>query len=120
VIFTNGGDAGPGQGAGALVRKLFSGVDAGDADVAALLPESFFDEECNAKTDLIGAPLTTFSEWYDYDEATSTPTPRPVTYIVRGATGARYKVGIASFTANRDGTTEGGSTGYFLLEVAPL
>jgi hypothetical protein len=120
VLYTNGGDAGPGRGEGAVIRSPFESVTAADADAAVFLPESFFDEECNAKTDLIGGPETTFSDWYEYEEATNMPTPRNITYLVKGATGTRYKIGIETFTANPDGTTDRGSTGYFLLRVAAL
>lgn len=120
VLYTNGGDGGPGQGAAAVVNKGFDAVTAADADAAKLEAESFFDDECNPKTDAIGGPATIFSEWYEYDQATNVPTPRNITYVVKGGTGKRYKVGIASFTANPDGSTDRASTGYFLLKVSEL
>lgn len=118
VIFTNGGDAGPGQGGGADARKAFDAVSA--ADGAKATPESFFDAECNPQTDQIGGPATTFAEWYDYDTASNGVTPRATAYVVRGASGKLFKVKILSFTANPDGTTTRASTGYFLLDVAAL
>lgn len=120
VIFTNSGDGGPGKGGGAVVRKAFDAVTVGDADAAKTVTEAFFDEECNPQLDPIGAPATTFSDWYDYDEATNIPTPKPAnTFIVKGGTGKRFKVAITSFAGAADGGT-GASTGFFLLKVAPL
>ncbi len=119
VIFTNGGDAGPGQGAGGDALKAFDAVTAADATKAK--PEKFFDAECNPQTDPIGGPATTFSDWYEYNQANNnTVTPRDTTYVVRGGTGKLFKVKILTFTANPDGTTNRTATGYFLLDVAEL
>jgi hypothetical protein len=67
----------------------------------------------------VGAPNATFADWYDYDQATMIPTPKNVTYVVRGGTGKKYKVGIKAYDGKADGTT-GGSTGFFLLQVTAL
>lgn len=127
VIFTNSGDGGPGQGGAAALTKPFDQVTAADADAAKVATESFFDENCELKQDVLGGPATTFSEpppygWYDYDQATSIPTPRSdVTYVVRGGTGKRYKVAIRAYDALPDGgSRDNQSTGFFVLEVAPL
>lgn len=119
VIFTNSGDAGIGQGGAIQINKPVASVSNADATAATLEREVFFDGECNAKLDPTGAPDTTFSDWYDYDQATNVPTPRDVTYVVRGGTGKKYKVGIKSY----EGTATGGkgtSTGFFLLQVTAL
>lgn len=118
VIFTNSGDAGPGQGGGGDALKAFEGVTSVDAGKAK--PEKFFDADCNPQTDPIGGPLTSFSDWYDYDQATNGVTPRDTTYVVKGGTGKLFKVKILSFTANPDGTTNRTATGYYLLQVAEL
>ncbi len=118
VIFTNSGDAGPGEGGGADARRAFEAVTA--ADGSKVSPEKFFDAECNPQTDQIGGPATTFAEWYDYDTAANGVTPRETAYVVRGASGKLFKVKIVSFTANPDGTMDRPSTGYFLLDVAAL
>jgi hypothetical protein len=90
------------------------------ADAAKVKAESFFDDQCTAKTDPIGGPLSAFSSWYDYDQATNIPTPKPnVTYVVRGGTGKLFKVAITSYTGEANGMM-GTSTGYFLLNVAAL
>jgi hypothetical protein len=127
VIFTNSGDGGPGAGGAAALTKPFAQVTAADADAAKIKAESFFDENCELKKDALGGPATTFAEpppygWYDYDQATSIPTPRQdVTYIVKGGTGKRYKLAIRSYDALPDGGSRGNvSTGYFVLEVAAL
>jgi hypothetical protein len=118
VIFTNGGDGGPGQGAAAELTKSFESITS--ADAAAASAEVFFDADCNPQLDPINNPNSTFASWYDYDTATNGVTPKNVTYVVRGGTGKLYKVKILSFTANPDGTTTRASTGYFLLDVAEL
>lgn len=121
VIFTNSGDAGPGQGGGAIVPKDFDAVTVADADAATIAPESFFDAECTAKTDEIQDPQTSFTGWYDYDQATMKASAKKgVTFLVKSAAGTRYKVGIVSNTGKPDGTTTAPSTGFYLLKVAPL
>jgi hypothetical protein len=121
VIFTNGGDAGPGQGGGAIVRKAFDAVTAADADAAPIAPESFFDADCNSKTDEIQDPQTAFTGWYDYDGATMKASAKKgVTFIVKSAAGVRYKVGVVSNTGKPDGTMTAPATGFYLLKVAPL
>jgi hypothetical protein len=118
VIYSNSGDAGIGMGGAAQVSKAFASVTA--ADASAIKAESFFDDQCTAKTDPIGGPLSPFSDWYDYDMATNVPTPKPnLTYVVRGGTGKLFKVEIKSYTGLPDGGA-GSATGYFLLDVAAL
>ncbi len=120
-IFTNSGDAGPGQGGAALVKKAFDAVTATDADKAEILAEEFFDEECNGLRDEASFIITTFSGWYDYAVGGG-PSVRPnQTFIVRGANGSsRYKVGVVSYTGKSDGSTDGQATGRFILKVAAL
>lgn len=122
VLFTNGGDAGIGQGGAAVVSKAFANVTAADADAATIKTEAFFDAECKAQKDRTDAVLTTFSDWYDYDDTTRIPTPKAnTTYIVRGAKGKRWKVAIKAYDANPDGTqTNNVTTGGYLLLVADL
>jgi HmuY protein len=117
VLYTNSGDAGIGAGGGAEIGKSFSAVTA--ADAKGLAPEAFFDDQCTLQTDQIGGPLTTFSNWYEYDQATSAVTPKDLTYIVKGGTGKLYKIAITSFAGLADGGT-GAATGMFLIQVAPL
>lgn len=121
VLWTNGGDGGPGQGAGTSIAKPFANVTDAEAKAKApsLAPESFFDAECTPKTDPLGAPLTTFSSWYDYDEATNIPTPnKSTTYVIKGGTGKLFKVAIESYDALADGgSRNNASTGFFLLDV---
>lgn len=121
VIFTNSGDAGPGKGGGVIVEKDFDAVTAADSDAAKISPERLFDQECNARKDEIGDPVTSFTGWYDYDQATSKASARKgVSFIVKSAAGVRYKVGIVSYTGKPDGTTSAPATGFFLLKVAQL
>ena len=122
VLFTNGGDAGIGVGGAAIVSKAFDAVTAADADAATIKTEKFFDDECKAQKDRTDAVLTTFSDWYDYDDTTRIPSPKAnTTYIVKGAKGKRWKVAIKAYDANADGTlTNNVSTGGYLLLVADL
>lgn len=119
VIFTNGGDAGIGLGGAVQLNKSFASVTADTASATPVEKETFFDEECNPKLDPTGAPDTTFSDWYDYDQVTNVPTPKNVTYVVVGGTGKKYKVGIKSYSGAPDGGT-GTTTGAFVLEVTAL
>jgi len=118
TIYTNSGDAGIGIGGAVKLSKAFASVTM--ADAANVKPESFFDDQCTAKTDPIGGPLSAFSDWYDYDQATNIPTPKPnTTFVVRGGTGKLFKVAITSYMGEANGMM-GSSTGYFLLNVAAL
>jgi HmuY protein len=122
VIFTNSGDVGSGQGGAVSIGKPFASVTDGDVKGATPAVEDMFDAECNAQTDRTGAPLTTFSDWYDYDDATMIPSPKAnLTYVVRGGTGRLYKVAITSYDATPDGGSRNNvSTGFFLLEVTEV
>jgi hypothetical protein len=121
VLFTNGGDTGPGKGGGAIVEKDFDTVTAADAISTPPALESLFDEECNAKKDQIGDPQTSFTGWYDYDPSTMKASARAgVSFIVKSAAGVLHKVGIVSYTGKPDGTTSSPATGFFLLKVSPL
>jgi hypothetical protein len=118
VIFTNGGDAGGGQGGTLEVAKSFDTVTSADAN-GSFTPESFFDKDCNLKTDPINAVLTTFSDWYDYDLQNNTLSPKAVTYVVKGGSGKTYKIGIQNYYGAPDGGT-GAAGALYLVKVAPL
>ncbi len=116
VIFTNGGDGGVGQGAATHVTTPFESVTA--ADATGMATESFFDANCNGKTDLLGGLVTTFSDWYSYDQATNRLAPQSLTYIVRGGTGKLYKVAIETYYASLGGGP--GVGGNYVIRVAAL
>ncbi|HSO31335.1 MAG TPA: HmuY family protein [Labilithrix sp.] len=122
VIFTNSGDVGSGGGGAVQIPKAFASVTDGEVTAASPAAESMFDADCNAKLDRTQAPLTTFSDWYDYDDATMIPSPKAnVTYVVRGGTGRLYKVAIKAYDALPDGGSRNNmSTGFFLLEVTEV
>ena len=122
TIFTNGGDTGPGMGGGAEIDKAFSAVTDAEAAATATPPESLFDADCNPKLDPNGDPDTSFANWYDYDLSTNIPTPDPDRmFVVRGATGILYKVGIKAYDALPDGGSRNNeSTGYYLLQVSKV
>lgn len=118
-IFTNGGDGGPGKGAGVVVQKAFADVTKADAD--GIAQESFFSGDCEPKTDEAGFLLTTFSGWYDYDDATHIPTPfLDRSIVVKSADGTLYAVGILAYQGKSDGATTGGKTGEYVLQVKKL
>lgn len=119
VLFTNDGDGGSGQGGTLTVAKAFDQVTSADAS-GTFATESFVDADCNPKTDAVGDLTTTFSGWYDYDQATNVLTPKPnTTYVVRGGTGKLYKVGIVGYYGEPDGGM-GTLGGYFILQVGAL
>lgn len=116
VIFTNGGDGGMGQGAATHVATPFDSVTA--ADATGMATESFFDVNCIAKVDSFGGLVTTFSDWYSYDQATNRLSPQSLTYVVRGGTGKLYKVAIQTYYASLNGSPDLG--GDFIIRVAAL
>lgn len=122
LIFTNGGDAGAGVGGAVAIEKVFASVSAAEVSAAKPLSEKFFDKDCNAQLDRTNAPLTTFTDWYDYDQVTNIPTPKPgFTYVVVGGQGKRFKVGIKAYDALPDGGSRNNmSTGFYLLEVTEV
>ena len=118
VLWTNSGDAGVGIGGAVQVQKAFASVTA--ADASGVQKESFFDDNCKAKTDPTGAPATTFQDWYEYDQATNMITgPKAVTYVVVGGTGKKYKVAIKAYDGAPDGG-KGTASGSFILQVSAL
>ena len=120
VIYTNGGDSGPGAGGAVEIDQAFDAITDAQVMSAVTASESFFDADCNPKYDQTGSTvLTTFSNWYDYDMTTMIPSPDPGrTFVVKGGTGRLYKVGIKAYDALADGGSRNNmSTGYFLLQV---
>jgi hypothetical protein len=120
VIFVNGGDGGPGDGASYfLPNRDFATVTAADVASATLVTESFFDSQCNPVLDPTGEVETTFSIWYNYDSVTHMLSPAPGTFIVRGATDILYKVAIDNYYGTSTGGT-GTAGGRYLLRIAKL
>lgn len=121
ILFTNGGDGGPGMGgAVAITDKAFDAVTAADASAATFKTEEFVDDDCKAQVDETKAPLTSFSGWYNYDETTHIPSPKPWVWLVKGGTGKLYKVEILSYSGRPDGGLDGESTARFVLKVGTL
>jgi uncharacterized protein YceK len=121
LLYTNGGTGGPGQGGAVFLAGAdFAAVTKADADQATIGAEAFWSGDCiPAAPDPSGAVQTSFSGWYDYDEAAHTLTPKKGTWIVRGASGALYKLDLQSYYSAPDGT-EGMAGGRYRLRVAPL
>ncbi len=119
LLYTNGGEGGPGQGAAVLIAKDFDTVTAADAAQATFASEKFFDAECNPILDLTGAAATSFSAWYDYDSNTHALSPHPGTWLVHGATGKLFKLRIKTYYGTPEGGT-GMAGGAYLLEVGAL
>jgi hypothetical protein len=119
-IRSNDGDSGPGMGGAAFLSgKTFDEVTAADATSAKLKTESWFDADCNPKTDPTGAIVTAFDPWYDYDPSTMFVTPKAGVWIVRGGKGALYKLEIVDYYAKPDGST-GGASAHYKLRWAAL
>lgn len=120
ILFTNGGQAGTGQGGSVfLAGKAFADVVAADATGKTFGAERFVDDDCNPQLDATGAVKTSFDGWYDYDSATNRLSPKVGTYLVKGAKGSLFKVQILSYYASPDGGT-GMSGGAYVLQVGPL
>lgn len=120
VLFTNGGHGGSGQGGAVfLAGKEIETVTSADADGKAFGGEVFVDAECNPQVDPTNAVKTSFDGWYDYDQASNGLSPKPGTWIVKGATGKLYKLAIDSYYANPDGTV-GESGGRYKLRIGAL
>lgn len=124
LIYTNGGDGGPGQGGAVSIVKDFDQVTAADAAGAAFVTESFFDAQCNPKLDPTGAVLTSFGTWYDYDASTHMLTPASDTWLVQGGDGKLYAVAILTYYGSPSGVPDGGTGssdgGTYVLEVKAL
>jgi hypothetical protein len=119
LIYTNGGDGGPGMGGADLLPTDFDAVTTNDA-IAAIYPtERFLDRTCAPLLDANDSVMTTFSSWYDYDAGTHVLSPAAGTWLVRGATGKHYKLRISSYYATEDGGT-GMAGGAYLIEVGAL
>lgn len=118
-IYTNSGDAGPGQGGAVAVQKDFDAVTAADAQ--HLASEQFFDASCQEITDAAGFLNTTFEGWYDYDQTTNVPSAKPgLTFVVKSANGTLYKLQIVSNTGTPQGGTNNSATANYLLKVKKL
>jgi hypothetical protein len=108
-IKLNGGVSGPGQGAVALLPGVaFDAVTAAPADgYLQDAPET----EAGAGPDLA---FLRGDAWYSYDGTRHTLTPRDVTYVVRSARGAHFKLRIAGYY------DDAGTSGYPTLRYAPV
>ncbi len=119
LIYTNSGDGGPGQGASLFLDKAYEDVTHADASAAALVGESFFDSDCRPTVDVTGSVYTSFSSWYEYDEASHVLSPVSGTWLIRGAGGALYKLAFSSYYATPSGGM-GSTAGAYLLKFEAL
>ncbi len=119
VVFTNSGDAGPGQGGALFVAKDFAEVNNDDLAGVTLMSESFVDQDCTALTDGSGAVQTSFSDWYDYDPSTHVLSPKNGTYLVRAANGSAFKISIDEFYGTPEGEV-GTLGGKYILRIGAL
>ncbi len=119
LIYTNGGEGGPGNGASVFLDKDFADVTRADATGVDFVTEKFFDQDCNAIVDIMGAASTSLSAWYDYDQATHVVSPAPGTWLVRGATGKVFKLRFKSYYGTPSGGM-GSAGGAYLLEIGAL
>ena len=119
VIYVNGGSGGPGVGAAAFSPKAFDQVTAADAASATFATEAFFDADCNPFTDPTGTVETTLSTWYAYNQTTHQLMPASGTWLIKGGTGAVYKVAIQDYYGTPSGG-QGTAGGNYLLKVEAL
>lgn len=87
LVRTNSGTSGPGS-AGVLPRE------AEDFETVISTGTLGFEVDIEEASGMPGAPATSVSpvlgSWYDYDFMSHTVSPKDITYVVRGATGAAY------------------------------
>ena len=119
LIYSNGGEGGPGDGAAAFLDKDFAQVTSADLIGVDFISEKFFDDDCNPFIDITGAAATSFSTWYDYDSASHVLSPVPGTWLVRGATGSYFKLRFESYYATPSGGM-GSTAGAYLLQIGAL
>jgi hypothetical protein len=119
LVRTNGGDSGPGRGGALRIGLPWDRVD-GDTLGSRMVPtEEWFDEDCNLLVDEMGAIVTTYSGWSEYDPATHVLAPADAVFITRAAGGDLFKVAILDYYSNPDGS-RGGVGGRYKLRVARL
>jgi hypothetical protein len=120
VLRNNSGDSGPGQGGALRIALPWDSVSLATLGDRTLPSESWFDADCNLTMDASGAPVTSFSGWSEYNQATHVLTPAPdVTYLVKGGSGLLYKVAVLDYYSTPSGTT-GTVAGRYLIRAAPL
>lgn len=119
LVYANGGQGGPGVGAAAFLDQDFASVSRADVANADFTSEKFFDDACQPIVDITGAAFTSFSSWYNYDEATHVLSPVAGTFLVRGATGNYFKLRFESYYATPSGGM-GSAGGAYLLEIGAL
>src|SRR5690606_27908513 len=99
--------------------ELFADVDASDVASATFDLDEFLDDQCEAATDQTGKPITAFSDWYDYDSGSMALTPKPLTFIVRAASGQQhYKLEIADYYFAPEAGPK--ISARYTLRIAPL
>lgn len=119
TVYTNGGDGGPGQGGAVLLDKDFASVTRADTNGIELIPERFFDADCNPNVGITGSVYTDLADWYAYDAETHVLSPNSGTYLVRSASGAWFKVQFQDYYATENGGKNANGGGY-LLDVEAL
>ncbi len=116
VIRANGGDSGPG-GVEVAVVEAASINDVNSAPPsAAFATDDFVDEACRLRADDLGAPVTTFSEWYNLS-GMGVLSPLNKVYVVRLRDDSLIKLEIDSYYAD---ATNPGKSGLFRLVWSAL
>ena len=119
----NGGDSGPGRASAArLANRSYESITLADLSNATFTTDDWMSDDCVASLDALDKPLTVFSPWYFYDDATMRLDPLPDTFLVKdaadnvlyrfefqsyystetgaeGASGARYRVRFEALAA---------------------
>jgi hypothetical protein len=109
VIFTNGGNAGPGMGAAKRIDKPFADVSRADVP-STLVSESFTDPSCPGPT--------SFDAWFMIKDGLTVPVPG--TWIVRTAKGELHKFHVLDFYAGLDTQGVPVPAGTYLIQGARL
>lgn len=106
AIQTNSGSSGPGLG-GARSLGAIPFADVTSTDTVAFVRDEITPPAMPGGVESSGSPV--LSDWFDYDVATHTVSPMPLTYAVRTATGGYAKLRISSWVG-----------GVFTLEIEAI
>ena len=96
TIRLNGGDSGPGDVGLAVVEGGFDDVTEPPAD-ATYEEDDWVSESCVLIAERDGTPASAFHEWYDYEDATMTLTPKELVHVIRTRSGGFVKLVIDNF-----------------------
>jgi hypothetical protein len=101
VLRVNGGDSGPGGVQVAVVAaENLADVTAAPAD-DQFTTDDWFSDACTLQTGQLGSePATALVNWYDYDGAAMTLSPKAEIYVLRRPDGSTIKLDLKNYYHN--------------------